>query len=193
MAYGLRLLPTVISQFLSAILCMYQLMRGNGVFRLVLKEILRPDGRMLRQIVVNGVPCGRARTPLISVRQMFLYRPISIPLGATAVAGCGSYSKIEGFGFLPVTCFALALTTFISQNLGGPGNTNGRKRARCSARSCSLTMAEVVGLLINFFSPVLMRAFGGGEEAIQYGRCLGRDIHLVLLPAGPSPTAWRES
>ena len=41
--------------------------------------------------------------------------------------------------------------------------------------------------MINFFSPVLMRAFGGGEEAIQYGRCLGRDIHLVLLPAGLLP------
>lgn len=35
-----------------------------------------------------------------------------------AMAGCGSYSKIEGFAFLPVTCFTMALTTFVSQNLG---------------------------------------------------------------------------
>lgn len=34
------------------------------------------------------------------------------------MAGCGSYSKIEGFVFLPVTCFNMALTTFVSQNLG---------------------------------------------------------------------------
>lgn len=34
------------------------------------------------------------------------------------MAGCGSYSKIEGFAFLPVTCFTMALTTFVSQNLG---------------------------------------------------------------------------
>lgn len=35
-----------------------------------------------------------------------------------AMAGCGSYAKIEGFAFLPVTCFTMALTTFVSQNLG---------------------------------------------------------------------------
>lgn len=35
-----------------------------------------------------------------------------------AMAGCGSYSKVEGFGFIPVTCFSQALTTFIGQNLG---------------------------------------------------------------------------
>ena len=38
--------------------------------------------------------------------------------GKMAVAGCGSYSKVEGFGFLPINCFVMALTTFISQNLG---------------------------------------------------------------------------
>ena len=147
---------TVISQFLSAILCMYQLMRGNGVFRLVLKEI-RPDGRMLRQIVVNGVPAG-VQNSIISVANVFVQANINT-FGATAVAGCGSYSKIEGFGFLPVTCFALALTTFISQNLGAREYERAKKGAVFGA-VCSLTMAEVVGLLINFFSPVLMRAFG---------------------------------
>ena len=34
------------------------------------------------------------------------------------MAGCGSYSKVEGFVFLPITAFAMALTTFIGQNLG---------------------------------------------------------------------------
>ena len=43
------------------------------------------------------------------------------------MAGCGSYSKVEGFGFLPITCFALALTTFISQNLGCKGIWTGKK------------------------------------------------------------------
>ena len=29
--------------------------------------------------------------------------------GKMAMAGCGSYSKIEGFAFLPVTCFTICL------------------------------------------------------------------------------------
>lgn len=46
-----------------------------------------------------------------------------------AVAGCGSYMKIQGFGFLPITCFALALTTFISQNLGAKEYERAKKGA----------------------------------------------------------------
>lgn len=46
-----------------------------------------------------------------------------------AMAGCGSYSKIEGFAFLPVTCFTMALTTFVSQNLGANSMT-GRKGSK---------------------------------------------------------------
>ncbi len=34
------------------------------------------------------------------------------------MAGCGSYAKVEGFVFLPITSFAMALTTFTGQNLG---------------------------------------------------------------------------
>lgn len=156
---------TVISQFLSAILCLVQLMKGNGVFKLELKEI-RMDRGMLRQIVINGVPAG-IQNSIISVANVFVQANIN-SFGATAVAGCGSYSKIEGFGFLPVTCFALALTTFISQNLGAREYERAKKGAVIGT-VCSLTMAELVGLMVNFFSPLLIGAFGGGEEAVNYG------------------------
>ena len=41
-----------------------------------------------------------------------------VKTGNTAMAGCGTYAKLEGFAFLPVTCFTMALTTFVGQNLG---------------------------------------------------------------------------
>lgn len=50
------------------------------------------------------------------------------------MAGCGSYAKIEGFAFLPVTCFTMALTTFVSQNLGAK-QYDRAKRERGSAFS----------------------------------------------------------
>ena len=156
---------TVISQFLSAILCMYQLMRGNGVFRLVLKEI-RPDGRMLRQIVVNGVPAG-VQNSIISVANVFVQANINT-FGATAVAGCGSYSKIEGFGFLPVTCFALALTTFVSQNLGARQYDRVKKGTRFGILTIVL-LAELIGLLVFILAPQLISAFDSTPAVVEFG------------------------
>lgn len=165
-------LATIISQFLSAFLCLYQLKKGNGVFQLQLSEI-RGDTNMLRQIVINGVPAG-VQNSIISVANVFVQAHINT-FGATAVAGCGSYSKIEGFGFLPVTCFALALTTFISQNLGAREYERARKGAVIGA-VCSLSIAELVGLVINLFAPVLIGAFGGGAEAVSYGVAWARIV-----------------
>lgn len=156
---------TVISQFLSASLCLYQLVKGNEAFRLNVREI-RPDTQMLRLIVKNGVPAG-IQNSIISVANVFVQSNINA-FGATAVAGCGSYSKIEGFGFLPITCFALALTTFISQNLGAREYERAKKGAVFGA-VCSLTIAEIIGLVINLLAPVLTGAFGGGPKAVSYG------------------------
>lgn len=156
---------TILSQFLSAFLCLRQLMKGNEVFRLRIREI-RPDRQMLKQIVKNGVPAG-VQNSIISVANVFVQSNINA-FGATAVAGCGSYSKIEGFGFLPITCFALALTTFISQNLGAREYERAKKGAVFGAL-CSLTIAEIIGLAINLLAPVLIGAFGGGPEAVGYG------------------------
>lgn len=169
---GSAAFATILSQFLSAFLCLHQLLKGNGIFRLEPSKI-RLDPYMLRQIIINGVPAG-IQNSIISVANVFVQSNINT-FGATAVAGCGSYSKIEGFGFLPVTCFALALTTFISQNLGAREYERAKKGAIFGA-VCSLSIAELIGLAINFFAPVLIGAFGGGADAVEYGVTWARTV-----------------
>ena len=172
MGVGSAAFATILSQFLSAFLCLHQLLKGNGIFRLEPSKI-RLDPYMLRQIIINGVPAG-IQNSIISVANVFVQSNINT-FGATAVAGCGSYSKIEGFGFLPVTCFALALTTFISQNLGAREYERAKKGAIFGA-VCSLSIAELIGLAINFFAPVLIGAFGGGADAVEYGVTWARTV-----------------
>ena len=106
---------TVISQFVSVILCLRQLLHSPEEFRLSPRE-LRIDKDMLRQLLNSGLPAG-FQNSIISVANVFVQANIN-GFGQMAVAGCGAYSKIQGFVFLPITCFSLALTTFISQNLG---------------------------------------------------------------------------
>lgn len=84
---------------------------------------------MLGQILKIGLPSG-LQNSIISFANVIVQASIN-RFGSDAMAGCGVYFKIEGFGFLPITCFAMALSTFVSQNLAQSGTT-GCRRARGS-------------------------------------------------------------
>lgn len=171
---GAAALATTISQFLSAFLCLRQLMHNPEEIRVSLKEI-RLDRKMVPQIISNGLPTG-IQNSIISVANVFVQSNIN-KFGALAVAGCGSYSKIEGFGFLPVTCFSLAMTTFISQNLGAKQYDRAKKGAIFGI-VCSITLAELIGFLVYTTAPTLLALFGGSEEAVAFGVTQARTISL---------------
>jgi len=174
---GAAALATVISQFLSAFLCLAQLMRSPEEFRVHLKKI-RLDKEMVGQIVSNGVPTG-IQNSIISVANVFVQTNIN-SFGQMAVAGCGSYSKIEGFGFLPVTCFSMALATFISQNLGAKKYERAKKGAVFGVL-CSITTAEVIGICIYILAPKLIAAFNGTAEVVSYGTTHARTVTLFYF------------
>jgi len=88
--------------------------------------------------------------------------------GKAAMAGCGAYSKLEGFAFLPVTCFTQALSTFVGQNLGA-GQHARVKRGVAFGVVCSCVMAQVIGLLCYAFAPELIGFFCESPEAIDLG------------------------
>lgn len=60
------------------------------------------------------------------------------------MAGIGTYTKIEGFAFLPITSFMMALTTFVSQNRGAKEYERARKGAHFGL-VCSVSLAETIG------------------------------------------------
>ena len=74
------------------------------------------------------------------------------------MAGIGTYTKIEGFAFLPITSFMMALTTFVSQNRGAKEYERAKKGAHFGL-VCSVSLAETIGVLIALFATPLMRLF----------------------------------
>lgn len=162
---GAAALATVISQCLSALLCFLHLLRGPKEYRIYLSK-LRLDSLLLKQIISNGLPAG-LQNSIISLANVVVQSNIN-KFGQMAVAGCGSYSKIEGFAFLPITCFALALTTFISQNLGAKEYDRAKKGAVFGV-ICSVVTAELVGVAIYTFAPYLIAAFNNTPEVLSYG------------------------
>ncbi len=143
MGVGAAALATTISQGVSALLCCIRLMRMDGPGKLELRKI-RFHGDSLRQILRYGLPAG-VQNSVIGFANVVVQGNINA-FGTAAMAGCGTYSKLEGFAFLPITCFAQGLTTFVGQNLGAEKYDRVKKGAAFGT-ICSLVMAEVVGVL----------------------------------------------
>lgn len=93
---GAAALATVISQCLSALLCFLHLLRGPKEYRIYLSK-LRLDSLLLKQIISNGLPAG-LQNSIISLANVVVQSNIN-KFGQMAVAGCGSYSKIEALPF----------------------------------------------------------------------------------------------
>lgn len=174
---GAAAVATIISQFASALLCLRRLLREKAEYRVVPSRI-RFHGSLLRQIISNGLPAG-VQNSIIALANVVVQSNINA-FGRDAMAGCGSYSKIEGFGFLPITCFAMALTTFISQNLGAKQYDRVKKGARFGI-ICSITIAEIVGILIYTFAPVLIGAFNSEPQVIEFGVSQARTVTLFYF------------
>lgn len=156
---------TVISQFISVFLCMCRLMTTNEDYRLKLREI-GFDWPMMKLIVRYGLPSG-LQNSVIAIANVVVQSNINV-FGTMAVAGCGAYSKIEGFAFLPITSFTIAITTFVGQNLGAKEYERAKKGARFGIL-CSIAAAELIGVVIYFTAPKLIGFFTSEPEAIAYG------------------------
>ena len=126
-----------------------------------------------KQIVSNGLPAG-IQNSVIAIANVVVQSNIN-SFGKLAVAGCGAYSKVEGFGFLPITCFSMGLTTFISQNLGAKKYDRAKKGARIGIL-CSISMAEIVGIIVYFASPVFIAAFNNDPKVIAFGV---KEAHII--------------
>ena len=158
-------IATVISQAVSAVMCFVKLLRSNGPEHVVWKRI-RFDGPMLRQICEQGIPSG-VQNSIISIANVVVQSNINA-FGSDAMAGCGAYSKIEGFVFLPITAFTAAITTFIGQNLGSKEYDRAKRAARFGI-FCAMFLAELLGVILYFVSPNCFRLFNDDPAVVAIG------------------------
>ncbi|MCQ2522890.1 MAG: MATE family efflux transporter [Lachnospiraceae bacterium] len=157
---------TVIAQYLSASLAFFKLTRIDGYHRVELKKI-KIDWEVLKQELKIGIPSG-IQNSVIAIANVIVQSNINA-FGSIAMAGSGSYAKLEGFAFLPINSFCSALTTFTSQNLGA-GNP---KRAQKGARFGVLfgaTCSELIGVILFIGAPVFLMMFSKDPEVLAFGK-----------------------
>lgn len=156
---------TTISQVVSVILCIVHLTKKGTVYQISLRKI-GFDRDMMGEIVRYGLPTG-VQNSVIGFANVIVQTYIN-SFGEDAMAGYGSYAKIEGFAFLPITCFAIALATFVSQNLGAGKYDRAKTGARFGIRT-SFILAEAIGVFIFLCSPFLVSLFNRDPNVIFYG------------------------
>ena len=163
---------TTISQAVSMVLCLIHLSGRHAAFRLQWSK-LRVDRELFGEIVRYGLPSG-IQNCIVSLANVVVQANINT-FGKLAVAGCGTYSKLEGFAFLPITSFTMALTTYTGQNLGARQYDRAKKGARFGIL-CAITVAELIGLALYILMPQLARLFTQTPEVIQMATRQARTI-----------------
>lgn len=162
---GAAAIATTISQGISVLLCLIQLIRCKAEYQLRLKEV-RFHWESLKNIIRFGLPSG-VQNSVIAMANLVVQTNINT-FGPSAMAGCGSYAKIEGFAFLPITCFAQALSTFVGQNLGAKKYDRVKKGVRFGIL-CSVSMAELIGVVFWMCAPVFIGIFSDSPDVIAFG------------------------
>lgn len=170
-------LATVISQVFSAILCLFQLLKTNESYKLQIGEI-KFDRKILMEIIRIGLPSG-VQNSIIAFANVVVQSYINA-FGEMAMAGYGAYSKIEGFAFLPINSFTMAMTTFVGQNMGARQVERTRKGARFGIL-VTIVLAELIGVVVFLFAPQLIAAFDSTPEVIRFGMEKARTAALFYF------------
>ena len=156
---------TLIAQTISAVLTMLLLMRTKEEYQVKLKHI-RFHKHMLYEIVRLGLPSG-LQNAIVSFSNVIVQSNINA-FGSLAMAGCGSYTKIDGFAILPVMSYSMALTTFTGQNMGAKKYDRVKQGAKTGILMSVITIVCISALLL-MLGPNVLAIFSSDPTVINYG------------------------
>ena len=154
---------TVISQGLSAALCIVFAFKMNELLRLT-REDMHPDRKMMLKCVTTGVPIA-AQNGLISISMIAIQR-VTNGFGETVMAAYTASMRIEQFVQQPFSSLNAALSAFVGQNIGAGSRDRAIKGCR-SALLISSGFAAAAAVVFFFVSRALAGCFVSGAGVIE--------------------------
>lgn len=173
-------LATILSQFLSMFLSLGRLLRSNEVIKVEINKI-KLHRETFGEIVKFGFPTAMQGS-IIDISNILIQSYVN-SFGSLAMAGIGAYIKIEGFAFLPVTAFSMAMSTYISQNLGA-GKKDRMRKGIAFGIVCAIALIEIIGAVIFITAPTLISAFNSEPDVVYYGVLRARTTALFFCLMG---------
>ena len=158
---------TVISQFVSAVLVLLTLFHADGWVRLQVRK-LRLHWDVLKKIVGIGIPAA-LQFAITAFSNVFVQSYINY-FGADCMSGWTAYTKIDQLLLLPMQTIALAVTTFVGQNLGAGQPQRAKRSVRIGSGLSMLCTATLILAIIYPFAPYLVAFFNSKEAVVEYGK-----------------------
>ena len=139
-------LATVLSQMISCMFILHDLIRTEEIYRLS-KRNLRIDKKLLKRMMAIGLPTG-VQSSMFGISNLILTVAIN-GLGTVVVASWAMSGKIDGIYWAVSQAFGTALTNFVAQNYGASQKERIRQGSRIgSAVFLILTAALSVTILL---------------------------------------------
>ena len=169
-------LATSISQAVSAVLVVRELMRRQDACRFNLQKMRIHKGALGRMVRI-GVPAG-LQGSLFSISNVLIQSSVN-SFGAAHMSGSAAASSIEGFCYVTMNSFHQTALNFCGQNYGACDF----KRVKRITWVCLMTVAAagfIVGNLSYIFGRELLGIYiTDSPEAINYGM---ERLKFMLIP-----------
>ena len=166
---------TILSQLISAVLLMIRLMGTQEAYRVELRKT-RFHKDILKNVVRIGLPAG-LQSVMYSFSNILIQASIN-SFGTTAIAAWAAIGKIDGFIWMVMNAFGIAVTTFAGQNFGARQYDRMKRCTRVGLSMCLGTIIALSALLFIFRYQLLM-FFTGDAEVVN----IGAQFCLVLAPS----------
>ena len=166
---------TILSQLISAVLLMIRLMGTQEAYHVELRKI-RFHKDILKNVVRIGLPSG-LQSVMYSFSNILIQASIN-SFGTTAIAAWAAIGKIDGFIWMVMNAFGIAVTTFAGQNFGARQYDRMKRCTRVGLSMCIGTIIALSALLFIFRYQLLM-FFTGDAEVVN----IGAQFCLVLAPS----------
>ena len=155
MGVGGPALATVISQGISAVLCLIYMIRHYPILHMKDEE-WKPDGRMLGTLCSMGIPMG-LQYSITAIGSVVLQTAVN-SLGSMAVAAVSTGSKVSMFFCCPFDALGGTMATYAGQNVGA------KKLDRVKE---GLKAASLIGIVYSLIAFVIL-FFGGKHIALLF-------------------------
>lgn len=165
---------TALAQFISAILIMIKLMRTQESYKVEVRKV-RFDRSILGRVIYIGIPSGM-QSVMYSVSGMIVQTCIN-GFDQDAMAAWTAIGRVDGFVWMVLGAFGIAITTFVGQNFGAQKYDRVRKSVRVCLGITMGTTIVLSALLLAFMTPIL-HVFSSTDAVVE----LGAHMLWVLCP-----------
>lgn len=180
---------TVTGQIIALLLAIVINHKYNCEITISKKDIIRPDGEIIRRIYSVGVPsiCMASIGSVMSVCMNQIMRIFGAATAATGQAVFGIYFKLQSFVFMPVFGLNNGMVPIVAYNFGAKNKERIKKTIKLSIIYACIIM--LIGFaLFQIIPERLLRLFDTGESdmknIIKIGVPMMRSISISFLLAG---------